>query len=236
MSLPPFFLFTLFPWSRVGSLSWETVLNELLCCQSIPEAETLLQKLLQHGPFPWGIVLREWTAPVWVPIRDHGFSGHRSCQKTYSWMGSLWAAAAFKAHPAALMWGPSQSAGQISALLWYFMDCRGKTCVTMFFSTNWRGISALVPGTSPPLLWLCYLQVISLKYFLLLTLPAAAQHFLPFLKYVITKVLAASLVGSVLGSSVFVLDLIGTGSVQHRGESWCFLTKPITEHPLLSKP
>ena len=46
-------------------------------------------------------------------------------------------------------------------------------------------------------------------------LTAAAQHFLPLLKYVITGVPPALLMGSALASSRSVLELAGTDSVRH---------------------
>ncbi|KAK4830049.1 hypothetical protein QYF61_008387 [Mycteria americana] len=59
-------LLTLFLCSSVGSLPRETVLHELLQCQSFPQA-AVLHKLLQRGSLPRGAVLQEQTAPAWVP-------------------------------------------------------------------------------------------------------------------------------------------------------------------------
>jgi len=58
-------LLTLFPCSRVGSLPRETVLHELLQCESFPWA-VVLHELLQSGSFPWSTVLQEETDPAWV--------------------------------------------------------------------------------------------------------------------------------------------------------------------------
>jgi len=60
------FLLTLFPCCSVGSLPRDTVLHELLQCESFPWA-AVLHKLLQRVSFPWGAVLQKQAAPVWVP-------------------------------------------------------------------------------------------------------------------------------------------------------------------------
>ena len=74
--------------------------------------------------------------------------------------------------------------------------------------TGCRGISAPVPGALPPPL--SSLTLVSagmvLSHFSLLSLPAAVQPFLPFLKYVITEALPASVMGSALGSSGSVFE------------------------------
>jgi len=64
-------LLTLCPCSRVRSLSWETVLHELLQHESLP----VLDKLPQSGSFPWGAVLQEQAVLVWVP---HGVTSPAS--------------------------------------------------------------------------------------------------------------------------------------------------------------
>jgi len=51
------------------------------------------------------------------------------------------------------------------------------------------------------------------------------QCFLHFLKYDITEASPASLVGSALGTSRSVLELGGTGYVQHAGSILYLLTK-----------
>jgi len=58
-------LLTLCPCSSVKSLSQETVLHELLQCESFPQAAAL-HKLPQHGCFPRGAVLQEQAPPAWV--------------------------------------------------------------------------------------------------------------------------------------------------------------------------
>jgi len=63
-------LLTLFPCSRVRSLSWETVLHKLLQRESFPQAASL-HELPQRGSFPRGAALQEQAAPAWDP---HGFT------------------------------------------------------------------------------------------------------------------------------------------------------------------
>jgi len=58
-------LLTLLPCSSMGSFPWETVLHELLQCESFPWA-AVLHELLQRGSLPCGAVLQEQAAPVWV--------------------------------------------------------------------------------------------------------------------------------------------------------------------------
>lgn len=67
------------------------------------------------------------------------------------------------------------------------------------------------------------LQDVSFTFFSLLPLTAAMQHFLPFLKYVLIEVPPAELIGPALGSSRFVLELSGMGSVMEI--PWCLLPK-----------
>ena len=87
------------------SLSWETVLHELLQCESLPWA-TVLHELLQHGSLPWGAVLQEQTAPVCVP---HGITSPD--RKPTLAQASHRVTASFRAHPTALVWGPPRAAG-----------------------------------------------------------------------------------------------------------------------------
>ena len=59
------FLLTLFPCCSVGSLPRDTVLHELLQCESFPWA-AVLHKLLQYQYFSWGAVLQEQSTPAWA--------------------------------------------------------------------------------------------------------------------------------------------------------------------------
>jgi len=61
-------LLTLCPCSSVGSFTQETVLHELLQCESFPQAAALMN-CPSVGPFPQGAVLQEQAAPAWVPHR-----------------------------------------------------------------------------------------------------------------------------------------------------------------------
>jgi len=56
-------LLTLFPCSSARSLSQETVLHNLLECESFPWAAAL-HELPQRGSLPWGAVLQEQAAPA----------------------------------------------------------------------------------------------------------------------------------------------------------------------------
>lgn len=61
------------------------------------------------------------------------------------------------------------------------------------------------------------------------------QCILPSVKYAIDKVLAVSVMGFSLGSSEFILETAGPGSVQYRSSFWWLLTKGTSE-ALLQKP
>jgi len=67
-------LLTLFPCSSIRSLSQETVLHKLLQHGPFPWAAAL-HELPQHGSFPRGAVLQEQAAPAWVP---HGLTSPAS--------------------------------------------------------------------------------------------------------------------------------------------------------------
>lgn len=89
-------------------------------------------------------------------------------------------------------------------------------CHTLLFYIAYRGISALAPR-GPHFSDLVPAGLFS-HIFLLLSHIYIAQCFLQFLKYVIvSEVPTVSLTGSALASGKSGLDLVGTGSVQHRG-------------------
>jgi len=58
-------LLTLFPCSSLRFLSRETVLHELLQCESFPRGAAL-HELPQRGSLPWCAVLQQQAAPAWV--------------------------------------------------------------------------------------------------------------------------------------------------------------------------
>ena len=164
-------------------------------------------------------------APAWAPLHratgadrsllQHGLSmgsqlpsGTSTCSNVGSAMGCRW----------------------VSAPPWTSMDCRGTTCLTMVFTTGCRGISALVPGAPPPPSSLTLVSA-GLFHTHIFSVIASAQHFLALLKYVITEVLPALLMGSALTSSRSVLKLAGTGCAQHGGNSWCLLTEATPAAP-----
>jgi len=139
------FLLTLFPCSRVGSLPQETDFHEILqygysyglqllknCSNMGPSHGTHSFKygLLQCGFFPQG---QKKGQNICYSVGSSSKS-HGSCQK-----------------PA-----PAQVLHEVTAclrhihLLWCGMDCRGTTCITMVFTMDCRGISALLPGALPP--------------------------------------------------------------------------------------
>lgn len=161
------FFLTLFPCPSVGTLPGVTVLH----------------KLLQLGyPSPWSTVLEEQIAPAWVPHAPQLLPGNlilcgllSSGCSTY--VGSLWAAASFRAFPPAVARGPPWPAVWICSPTWSSMGGRGP--------------SAPAPGA--PLSALSSLTLVTAGsffihlFFSFLSLIDVGQHFLPFLQYVFTE-------------------------------------------------
>lgn len=173
------FLLMLFPYSRMGSLPWETILH----------------KLLQHGSFPWGAVLLEQTVPVWVP-----YECHRSCQEPAPAWALPWNRRFLQGTSTYSGMGPSMGC---RVDLCSTMGCRGTACLTRVFTMGCRGISVLEPGAPPtPPSPLTLLSAELLLSYIHSSLPAVVvQQFSPFLKYIITAVLPLLLIGLALATS-----------------------------------
>lgn len=113
-----------------------------------------------------------------------------------------------------------------SSVLWGI-----STCSTVVLATGCRGISALVHLLPlffywPWCLWGCFSHSPPPSLFSL-----CCAVILPFLKYVITELLPALLIGSTLASGEFILDLAGTTFVRHRSSPWSFFTKATCATP-----
>lgn len=127
-----------------------------------------------------------------------------------------------------LLWvGPSQTAG--GSLLQYepLWACRHTACLTMVFITDWRGISAPVPGTSPspssPLTLLCTELLLSHIFASL----SSSSHTTTFcLKFVNSDMLPPLLMGLALSSARPDLEMAEIGSFGHEKVSISFLQKP----------
>jgi len=177
------------------------------------------------GPFPWGAILHEQTAPAWVPHVVTSLPanllqcGLLSPQVRRSWQepAPAWAYCRVTASfgHIHLLWDgvPSRGCRWKSSV-----DFRGTACFTMAFTTGCRGISAPVPGAPAPPPSLILVSVSHILTLLWLQL----HSFSSFLKYVITEVLPPSLMSSALASSRSVLEPAGIGSIGHRS----FLQKP----------
>lgn len=87
------FLLMLFLCSSMASLSWDTILHELL----------------QHGSFPRGTVLQVWTAPASVCYRPQFLLG------AYSSMSSPWSVTSFRTHLPAGAFVPPWATGWMSS-------------------------------------------------------------------------------------------------------------------------
>jgi len=115
-------LLTLCPCSSVRSLPRETVLHQLLQCESFPQA-AVLYKLLQCGSLPRGAVFPEQTAPAWVPHRVKSLAskpapawallsvGLQVLPGACSSVGYPQGHSILRAHPLAPAWGPPWAAG-----------------------------------------------------------------------------------------------------------------------------
>ena len=237
-------LFTLFPCSKVRSLSRETVLHKLLQCKSFPQAAAL-HELPQHESLPWGAVLQKQAAAAWVHMASQALPTnllqcgllsprvHRSWQKP----APAWAphgVTAFFRHPPAPAWGPFHGLYRCtSAPPWTSMDRRRTTCLTLVFSTSCKGrLSALVSRAPPPPSFITDLRVYRVVSFTfshssLLTAVLPQVCFLPLLKYVITEALPLSLIGLALARCGCVLDLGLALALSDMGEaSRSFSQKP----------
>jgi len=206
-----------FPCSSVGSLSWETVLHELLQHEFFPQA-AVLHELLQRGFLPPGAVLQEQAAPAWVP--------HRVTSPA-SKPAPAWAP---------LSVGPQVLPGACSSMgsprghnLLQASTCssvgssmvrRGTACLTTVFSAGCRSISAPAPGAPPPSPF--SLTFVSTELLLsriatpLFCFNCHYAGFLPLLN-VIPEALPPSLMGSALASGGSILEPAGVGSIRHRG-------------------
>jgi len=148
-------LLALCPCSIVGSLPRETVVHELLQCESFPQGATL-HELLQHGSLSWSAVLQKRAAP----------RGHKSCQQTCSSVGSCLHGSTCPGRSLLQCWVStgSQPPWGISLLLCGVLPrlqmeicstvdlhgLQGTACLTMVFSAVCRRISAPTPGVPPP--------------------------------------------------------------------------------------
>ena len=118
--------------------------------------------------------------------------------------------------------GSSLGCRWISAPPWTSMDYRWTACLTMVFTTGCRGISAPVPGASPPPPASQTLGSAGLFLSHVLT-PLSGCHFcapcnfFSLLKYVIPEALLPLLMGLALASSGSVLEPAGIGTIGHRG-------------------
>jgi len=183
----------------------------------------VLQTLLQHGSLSWSTALQEWTSPAWVPRMLHALPENLLlCELRSTGRSTLQ--------------GISTCCGMRSS-----MGCSVDICCTVVFDglhggnmchhSLYRGLQGnLCSGawsTSSHSFFadpgVC--RAVSLTFFLLLSPTAAAQHFLPFLKCIFTEAPSLSLMGSALASSGSILELAGTGSGQHEGNSWSLLTE-----------
>jgi len=182
------FLLTLFPCSNVGSLPGQTVLHELLQCESFPRAAVLQElvqrgspvgsqvlpaNLLQHGLLSMGPqVLPGGCSSGGFP-QDHSLLWASICSGLGSYMGCR----------------------RISAPLWTYMGCRGTACLTMVFITSCKGKNSLIWRLEyllPLLLYRpwCLQSCFSCIFSLLSCCNCRfAETFSVLLKYVITEVL-----------------------------------------------
>jgi len=179
----------------VRSLSWETVLHELL----------------QRKSFPRATVLQEQTAPAWVP---HGVTSPAS-RPAPAW--ALHGVTASFTHSPAPAWGPFHGLlmdlcstvdlhglqgdslphhGLLHGLQGNLCSSTWSTSSSSFFTD--LGVCRIVSLTSSQS-----------------SLPCCS--FFPLLKYIILEVLPLSLMGSALASGGSILELSGISSVRLEG-------------------
>jgi len=178
------------------------------------------------GSLPWGAVLQEQAAPVWVPYRVTSPASKpapawaslstgpqvlaRACCNVGLPTGSQLPSGIH------LLWHgvPSTGCRWISTPPWTSMDCRGTTCLTMIFITSCKGrLSALTFWAPPPPFFFTDLGVCKVVSFTL----SHSEFFSSLVKCVIPEALQPSLIGLTLGSSVSVLEPASTGFIRHGG-------------------
>ncbi|KAM9616085.1 uncharacterized protein ACIBXB_020459 [Morphnus guianensis] len=222
---------SLVPCSGVGSLPPETVLHELLQCESFPQAAVLLE-LLQRGSLPWAAVLQAQTAPAWVP-RGVTNSARSLLQRGLP-TGSQ--------PPSGI---PLLRCGVLPGLqveICSAVDLHGLQGDSLPHHGLPRGLQGnLCSGawsiSSPPsaLTWGAAGLFLShvLTPLSLAAVSVPQQLFFPLLRSVIPEVLPLSLMGSALSSSGSVLEPAGIGSVGHGGSFWHLLTEstPVAPPP-----
>ena len=124
-------------------------------------------------------------------------------------------------YPMSPVLGPPQTAGII-----FF---------TVVFSMGCRRLSALAPGVPPLPPSSPTLVFAGLFLTLFFPLSSPAQAVVSFLKYAVTEVPPASLMGLVLAGGGSILEPAGTSSVWHGGSPWSRLTEATSAAPLLPK-
>jgi len=138
----------------------------LLLFQSITgiprdQIKHIIPQLYEGSPLPWGTVLQEQAALVWVshwvtspdskpaPVGDPLSMGPQvpagACSSTSSPQGHRLLQASTCSGT-----GSSMGCRWISAPLWTSMGCRGTVCTIMAFTMGFWGISALAHGPPPP--------------------------------------------------------------------------------------
>ena len=201
------FLLMLFPSSILGSLPWDTVLQELLQHGSFPQAAALHQ-LFQHRSFPQDAVLQEQTAPAWVP---HAVTGPARIP------APAWAPLHGIKDPARNL--PQSRLSKDCRLdIYSTVDhYRTQEINVCHYSLHHSLLENLCSGawsTSSPSFFtdLGMCRVVSVTYDHS-SLPAVVQQLFPLFKCIITEALPTSLIGSALASAGSVLKPIETSSV-----------------------
>jgi len=193
-------LHTLFPCSRVRSLSQETVPHKLLQRESFPMGCSPSGTDFSNLDLPLAHRFCQQTCPS-VAFSFHGFTGPgRSLLQRGLPMGSQSPSGASTCSSLEF----SMDCRSVSFPPWTSMDCKGTACLTMVFTTGCRGISAPVSGTA--------LLPYSLSS---LCCCCSTVLFFPLFIYVVTEALPLLLMGSALASGESVLE--PTGFTGHRG-------------------
>lgn len=201
--------------NEIAVMLWNTLFLPLLPPHTVPPLEYGVPPM-KYSP--------SWTAPkrvlpTWCSTSELVHHG------SFPWGSSPLAAASFRAHPFALAWGSSWTAG------WTFAPPWSSPCVSEE-SLLWH-LQHLHPLF---IHWPCCLHSCFFHIFSFISLSCCcATGFFPLFNYVIPEVLPPLLMGSAFASNRPSLELSGIDSIRRGGNFWHLLTESTPAASLLPK-
>lgn len=168
---------------------------------------------------------------MWVPHGPQFLPG------TCSFLGSAWAAASFRAHAPAAVWGPPQAAVWISCLAWSSVGCRRTNCSTMVLSMRHRGVccSAWSTSSSPSPLTLVSAELFLSHFSYSSFLQWLCSVFYLFSNMFSQRCHQRCCLAQQGPAVALFRELAGTSCVWHGGSPWLLLMEAIPAAPPLPK-